>query len=368
MRFAVPNTYSGVAFNPNGTESYVSGGDDDNVHVYDLKAGVWAETGTPVSLGHLAKANPATGNNGGLGLQVKPEAVGIAITKDGTRLVVANYENDSISILTPGKTGWTVTGELDLRPGIINPATAQGVGGGEYPLWVAIKGNDTAYISSIRDRQVVVVSLAGAPLVIDRIKLPGNPNRMVLKADGSKLYVAQDNSDSIAVINTANNAVEDEIKVTAPASIYPNKQNYKGAIPDSVTLAPDEKTLYVTNGGENAVAVIRLSNTAGNSYVKGLIPTGFYPNSLSASADGKFLYVVNGKSATGPSPQNCQADSTVVPHGNCNAANQYTLQLIKAGFQNFPAPGEDELERLTDRVAQNDHLLRGLKVRFSFTI
>ncbi len=357
---AVPNTYSGVAFNPNGTEFYVSGGDDDNVHVYDLKAGVWAESGTPVKLGHLAKANAATGNSGGLGLQVPPEAAGIAVTKDGSKLVVVNYENDSISVLTPGQNGWTLSGELDLRPGIIDTANAEGVGGGEYPFWVTIKNSDTAYISSIRDREIVVVSLAGAPQVTNRIKLPGQPNKMVMNKDQSRLYVAQDNSDSVAVINTASNAVMDEIKITAPVSIYPNKKNYKGANPNSVTLSPDEKTLYVTNGGENAVAVVRLSDVAGSSYVDGLIPTGFYPNSLSTSADGTFLYVINGKSATGPDPQNCQSGTTVIPHGDCNAPNQYTLQQIKAGFQSFPVPQQAELRRLTERVAANDHLLRAL--------
>ena len=49
-----------------------------------------------------------------------------------------------------------VAGELDLRPGKSDPAK-KGVAGGEYPEWVAIKGNDTAYVSSERDREIVVV-------------------------------------------------------------------------------------------------------------------------------------------------------------------------------------------------------------------
>jgi hypothetical protein len=40
----VPNTYSGLAFSPDGTQFYVSGGRDDSVHTYVKTDGSWAET------------------------------------------------------------------------------------------------------------------------------------------------------------------------------------------------------------------------------------------------------------------------------------------------------------------------------------
>ncbi len=150
---AVPNTYSGIAFHPNGQEFYVSGGDDDDVHTYRLRDGSWKEAGSPVALGHLAKAAPDKDSNGGLGLLVKPEAAGLALTNDGKTMVVVNYENDSISTLTADGTGWKLDAELDLRPGVVDPTTAKGRAGGEYPFWVSIKGRETAYVSSIRDRR-----------------------------------------------------------------------------------------------------------------------------------------------------------------------------------------------------------------------
>ena len=40
----VPNTYSGIVFDPSGNAFYVSGGVDDNVHAYSLgEDGKWAE-------------------------------------------------------------------------------------------------------------------------------------------------------------------------------------------------------------------------------------------------------------------------------------------------------------------------------------
>src|SRR5215469_10293349 len=168
----VANTYSGIVFDPSGTAFYVAGGVDDNVHAYSLENRAWTEQqGSPISLGHNGK---------GVGLNVKPQAAGVAVSGDGSKLVVANYYNDSISLLTEQGGHWSVQSELDLRPGK-EDQTQRGVPGGEYPLWVAIKGNDTAYVSSLRDREVVVVNVTtAAAKVLARIHVSGQPNRMVL--------------------------------------------------------------------------------------------------------------------------------------------------------------------------------------------
>ena len=345
----VPNTYAGIVFDPSGKSFYVSGGDNDNVHLYSLTAsGTWAEqTGSPIALGH-ASAN---------GLGVGPEAAGLAVTADGNHLVVVDYYNDSISILSKANGTWSKTGELDLRPGKTNPAKA-GVPGGEYPLWVSIVGNKTAYVSSLREREVVVVSLAGAPAVTSRIKLKGQPNKMTLNRDESRLYVAEDETDSVAVIDTGANQVLDDVAVTAPAGLLPpSVATLKGNNTNSVTLSPDQTTLYVTNGNTNNVAVVHLSAATGQSRVEGLIPTGWYPNSVSFSGDGKYMYVVNGKSPTGPNPNNCKGLTPTLT-AQCASSNQYSLQLIKAGFQSFPTPTPGELNRLTELVADNNHFQR----------
>ena len=362
----VPNTYSGIAFSPNGQQFYVAGGDNDNVHIFAVNKGVWAEAaGSPVALGHLASVNPALGNNGGLGLETPPMASGLAVSQNGQTIVVANYENDSISILSQSASGWTKTGELDLRPGVINPATSTGVPGGEFPYWVSIVGNNTAYVTSIRDREVDVVNINGTPAVTARIAVSGSPNRSVLSRDQSTLYVAEDNNDSVAVISTAANTLLGEIKVGAPGvpSVFgPSLPKYNGANPNSLALSPDGHTLYVTDAALNAVAVVALDRDLDDSHVIGFIPTGFYPNSVSVSSDGAHLFVVNGKSANGPNPGFCHAGAPIAngTSPNCNASNQYDFQLTKAGFQTLPTPSRFELNRLTQQVLENDHFLRTL--------
>ncbi len=347
----VPNTYAGIVFDPSGQSFYVSGGNNDNVHIYSqTTTGTWAEAvGSPVALGHKA----------GNGLGVMPEAAGIAITADGSRLVVADYYNDAVSILSKNNGAWAKSGELDLRPGKANARNA-GVPGGEYPLWVSIAGN-TAYVSSLREREIVVVNLpaasGGTAFVSQRIKVKGQPNKMTLNADQTRLYVAEDETDAVAVINTRTNQLMDDIAVTAPQGLLPQtRASLKGNNTNSVTLAPDQTTLYVTNGNTNDIAVVRLSSP-GQSRVEGLIPTGWYPNSVSFSGDGKYVYVVNGKSPTGPNPGNCKGLTPALA-AQCQGSNEYSLQLIKAGFQSFPTPTPGELNKLTELVVDNNHFQR----------
>ena len=141
----------------------------------------------------------------------------MAISQDGQTLVVANYYNDSITVFTGGLGNWSKGTELDLRPGKSDPAKV-GVPGGEYPFWVAVKGSGssaTAYVSSIRDREIVVVNLGGKPAVTARIPVKGQPNKMTLNAAQTLLYVVEDQSDTVDVIDTARNAILETIPVLA---------------------------------------------------------------------------------------------------------------------------------------------------------
>jgi len=347
----VPNTFDGVAWNPNGQEFYVAGGVDDDVHVFAKQNGQWAEAGAAMKLGHAH----------GLGIDVKPEAAGIGVTADGKQLLVANFENDSVSVIDVAAR--KKIAELDLRPGKSDPKK-NGVAGGEFPFWVVTKGNDTAYVSSPRDRQIVVLDISGEPKVTKRIVVPGEPGKMILDREGKYLYAALATDDMVAEINTATNQVVENIDTTAPRAIFANPARLMGSNPNSLALSPDEKTLYVTNGGANSIAVADLhgiftdrTSTPAKNAVTGLIPTGWYPSSVSVSRDGKMLYVTDTKSVPGPNPEGCR-NKTSKERGaldHCHAQNEYILQLNKGGFETIPTPGAEELASLTKQVAENDH-------------
>jgi YVTN family beta-propeller protein len=140
---------------------------------------------------------------------------------------------------------------------------------GEYPYWPAVissaSGNLVkAYVTSLRDGQVLVVNPSGLTKVI---KVGGEPNRILLTADQKQLYVANGDLDEIEVIDTTSDSVVDRISLARPG--YP----YKGSWPNSLALSPDGRTLYVTLGGENAVGVIDVPVTfSAGSHSDRLVP------------------------------------------------------------------------------------------------
>jgi YVTN family beta-propeller protein len=364
----VPNTFFGLAFTPDSDRFFVSGGVDDDVHVFSHLNGVWTE-GEPVDLGHAVTA----------GYHGRPMVANLAVTADGKTLVAADLAHDAISLVNLARDAQSgkKIGELVLRPADIQVSGAEAGAGirsaaengavsagaaaesahGRSPFGVAIKGNTTAYISSERDREIDVVDIAqpASPKLIARIPVAGNPNNILLNRAETRLFAAADNSDRISVIDTAANRVIEEIRTTAPAGVLRGPAQLPGAAPNSLALSPDEKTLYVTNGGMNAIAVIALGTGAPHRVI-GLIPTGWYPQSISVSRDGKTLYDVNSKSDPGPNPR---YDGVSVPKERYlahQAANQYILQLEKAGLQAIPIPNRQELAWLTKRVAANDFL------------
>jgi DNA-binding beta-propeller fold protein YncE len=347
----LPNTFNGIVWNPSGQEFYVSGGRDDSVHIFGKTGSGW-----------MNQATVDLGNHPNMSGFYQPMAAGLAVNAAGDLLVVANMLYDSVTVVNLQSR--TLAGEVDLRPGVANPAMS-GTPGGTYPFWVSLKGNDKAYISSQRDRQIVIVGLTGSPHVIGRIPVGGLPGKMILNTSQDLLFVAESNNDSVAVIDTAADQVITRFSTTAPSPLLTKIGNFKGSNPNGLALSPDEGTLYVTNGGTNSLAVIALQYKTDNrpngtgaiasGRVTGLVPTGYYPNAVSVSRDGQRLYVVNGMSNTGPNPDACRNTLSIAPGSQsaCSAANQYSWQLTKAGFLTLPAPSQNVLSTLTQQVAYN---------------
>jgi YVTN family beta-propeller protein len=364
----IANAYSGIAFHPRGDAFYVAGGVDDVVHVFSRGAAGFAESGAPIALGHSA----------GLGLGVRPAAAGIAVTADGARAVVANFENDSATVIDLAS---RATAEVQLRPGKVDPAQS-GTPGGEYPFWVSIKGNEKAYVSSQRDGELVVIDLtARTPRVAGRIAVGAQPGKSILDRPQRRLFVGDGSSDTVSVVDTAADRVIGRIATTAPRELLRGGSSLKGANPNALALSADGGTLYVSNGGTNSVAVVRLgpaarveqggargrdqddqeggpdrdeeAGTLGS--VEGLIPTGWYPDGVEVAVNGR-LHVINAKGVAGPNPGACRNSLSTAPSAGagCNATNQYVWQLEKAGYLTLPIPSGEELSRLTLQVARNN--------------
>jgi sugar lactone lactonase YvrE len=358
----IPDTFEGLAFSPDGSRFYASGGVDDQIYAYAHGRDGWTLCAT-IPLGHHIIRGAQGFSQGGIGFLQSPSAAGLALSASGKTLVVANIYNESISVIDTASN--SVEYEYDLRPYNTTPQAGSGQPGGETPFAVAVAGENTVYVSSLRDRQLVVLDIAaGSPRLITRIGLPGNPNSMIFDnpAAPTRLYVAQDNSDYVAVVNLADNTVIEQIDAIAPPKLTPAAERYTGASPNNLAISPNRRTLYVSNGGQNAVAVIPLTGPAPHT-VAGLIPTGWYPHAVSATSGA--LYIVNGKSDPGPNDEFCSTGTyklkaTKYPGGSsgkqndCYAGNQYILQLEQAGLLAMPIPDASGLAALTAQVAANN--------------
>jgi YVTN family beta-propeller protein len=367
----IPNTYQGLLWDPSGSRFYVAGGIDDRVEVYKSSGGGASADGTYapdapfVLLNHDQPADvpiqefPTGGlfnntpvNNSPVAqdmfIPFAAVAAGLAISPDGKTLYVANYQNDSLSIVNTATR--TVTNE------IVFFAPGQKTAVGEMPYWPVVLSNPQGgtvktYLSTQRDGQVLSVSPSGSYKVI---KVGGEPNRMVLSADQLRLYVANGDLDEIEMIDTTKDVVKSRISVARPG------YNYKGSSPNSLALSPDGRRLYATLGGENAVAVIDVASQK----LLGRIPTGWYPSSVTVSADGNTLFVVNMKSNAGPNLEyrvDCpgtaippQYSELLCPPPNPTSRNEYVPALLKAGFLTIPVPDANTLSYLSSVVDANN--------------
>jgi YVTN family beta-propeller protein len=173
------------------------------------------------------------------------------IASDGTRVFVANHDDDDLSIVDP--VGNIVTGTLPL---------------GTSPRGIAYDGTHM-YVTT-DSNTVIVVDPATEAIVGSPIPVGVSP-RGVGFANG-KIYVG--NQGSISVINTATKAVVATITTSVTAS--------------HASFATDGEYMYVTDGQNNDVYVI---DTATDTLVGSEIAVDPGPNSI--VHDGQYVYVAS---------------------------------------------------------------------------
>ncbi len=377
-----PNTFVGLAWAPNGQSFYISGGNDDVVYQYESSNIVsgWSPFAT-IKLGHSS----------GIGMGQSPQAGGISIAGDASLIAVANTLNDSFSLIDPAtntlipfanSAPGTLATEYDLRPW--NTQGQNGRAGGETVYSIAVVGRSggtyRVLATALRDRQVSVVdvSIANGQATATfkgYIALAGAPNNIILNKAQTRAYVSQDNQDRVAVIDTASGTLMREIDAIAPSGVLPaGSPRYTGAATNNLALSPDETTLYVTNGGQNAMAIIPLNGSAPAA----LVPTGWWPTTVSVSRDGSMLYVFNNKSDSGANPKYATSSTYDLYAGNppvppkpyaadgnskagddmaqtqAYASNQYDELLEQSGLLALPTPASADYGVLTQQVAQNN--------------
>ncbi len=162
-----------------------------------------------------------------------------------------------------------------------------------------------------------------------------SPNSLAV---GSQFaYVTNATNDNIAVIDYRNHKIVAHIPILVDKRI----DKYRGLLPFGITLSKNEKTLYVTLLGFNAVAVIDVET----KITKGLIPTGWGPSRVKLNSDETELYVTSCRGyGAGP---NGGKNFVAPPQGT------YIGDIQLGSFQKIKMPSAAELEDYTRQTIEN---------------
>ena len=305
--------FTGLAFNHDGSKLYASGGGNNKIRTYTVTAGTLVE-GASIPL-------PTTSADG---KKINPYPAGIALTPDDGHLLVADRLADAVT-------------DIDLSTG-----QARTVGVGHAPFAVVISHDgEQAWVTEQGAKTVTELDISSGKLEpTRRITVGTHPNQALLNESGSRLFVANGDSDEVSVIDTGSGTVVRTI------SLAPYDGALVGSTPVALALSDDEQTLYVANAGNNDVAVVDLAT----SRVAGLIPTAWYPTSV-VRVGGR-LFVTNAKGLgagpnNGPGQPNPEDPGPKDPAKYVGSMMVGTLSVI-GGFD------ADQLKTWTEKVRENN--------------
>lgn len=192
------------------------------------------------------------------------------------------------------------------------------------------------------DGSVSVVDLTTNREVV-QIPVGLHPSGIAATPDGKHVLVANANSDTLSVIETASN------KVVETISTRPAEKLLFGSDPNAIAISPDGKTAYVANGTNNAVGVIELN--PGKSKLLGCIPAGWYPAGLVLDAKRGELYVANVK-GTGSRSVDWKGTRKVAG----KEAFGYNSHDYLGSVSLIPLPSAAQLAGQTEQVLANNRL------------
>ncbi|MCE5345297.1 MAG: hypothetical protein LLG13_03265 [Bacteroidales bacterium] len=366
-------SFLGVAFSSDSRTVYLSGGDNGAVIIYDIEKLCRLDS---ISLN--GAVDGIDYNDSFTSDLVYNEANNELIVLDRGNFRMVRISLDTRKITASVKVGRQPFG-LTLSPDR-STAFIANVGMYEYPLITGATpenyesllishhpyGNNTR--QSIKGTKVEGRKIpgVGSPLhpdamsvftidlqtntVIDKFKTGYQIGEMVEGAEvvggsspnsiaaGNKFaYVTNATNDNISVIDYHNHLIVRHIPILVDNRI----DRYRGYLPFGLTLSRDEKTLYVTLLGFNAVAVIDTET----GMTKGLIPSGWGPTRVILSNNEKELYIITCR-GLGAGPN---GGKDFVPP----VQGYYVGDIQLGSFQKVAVPDSVQLSEYTRQTVDN---------------
>jgi YVTN family beta-propeller protein len=361
----LPGCYGGIAFAPNGEHAYISGepiggeptegktqgNQGDVIHIFNVnrQTGKGIEQNPlqiPASVGGSGRVNslPPTGNGVGTAC---PE--GAAASPNGKYLVVALNCADKADVVTLATKAQTL------------------VSVGEYPEGVAFDPQNRAYVSNEYSGTVSVIDPAAAKVTRTITGLGGHlgdlashPEGMVADPHRALLYVAVTDRDLVAVVDTQSGQVKHLISVGRPQGL--------GTAPTNLAISPDDSTLYSSDAGEDAVAVMSLVKRPRGAKARqtgsvpglpayrliGRIPTAAYPDSVQ-TAPGELLWVAGKGFGSGPNPTYYFGGARTPYQTPPNAYGTYVLDKLIGRVGTLAIPTDKQVRTRWTPIADTQY-------------
>lgn len=321
----IGDSFVGVAFAPDGKTVFMGGGQSQQLKVFAREGNSFRET-APIALPGSPSGLALAGDQVLVALNQAHELAFVEIPSGKIhRLPVGTYP---YTVVARGGKAW-VSNWGGRRPGP-NDATD-----GVFPVVLdprtGIPSSGTVMRIDIASRKVDFEVETGL-----------HPSALALSPDGGRLYVANANSDSITVLETANG----KAIATINARITPKAP--LGSAPNALSLSPDGATLYAANGADNAIAVVDTRRLQ----LKGFLPTGWYPTAVAAHPTQPLLLAASGYGFGSLAPTQA-------------AGRSYRDRRGVVSF--IPLPAAAQLARYTALVRRNDRglLAQGLRGRIA---
>ena len=273
---------------------------------------------------------------------------GLAVSPDGKRLYVALNLSNRLGELDANNgrlLRFFETGTLPFDVVLVGKRAYVSNWGGPRPVPGDITGPAGLGTLVKVDRRTHVAN-HGSVTVVDlesgetlrEIPVHLHSSALALSPDERYLVCANAASDTLSVIDTRTDRVVETIWVKPdPAEIF-------GASPNALAFDRSGKTLYVANGTQNAVAVVRFDPRKAKSELLGLIPAGWFPGALAVHPKLDLLCVGNIKGLeTEPGTERRTGGKGFNSH-------QYhgSISLI-------PVPDEAALPKMSAAVWDNNH-------------
>jgi len=128
---------------------------------------------------------------------------------------------------------------------------------GASPQEIAfLPGQDIAYVTNFNGNSVSVIDLSERSVRViggtaDQANLIANPVGVVANSTGTTVYLVENGTDQVAVIDVASNTVTGRIDV--------------GSDPRGIDITADDAVLAVSNFGDNSISIIDLATSNVNT-------------------------------------------------------------------------------------------------------